>query len=90
MVIYLDYHPATFVLGTILERIDQVFYHIKGVLANLGDYVMHATNMPFEYLMLYELHSLASFSTHLGYLFDLFNVRLEILDRIIELICYRL
>ena len=86
----LDYRPNTFVARTISERIDQVSHHIKGVLANLGDYAMHATNMPIEYLILYEIYSLASFSTHLGYPFDLFTTRLEILDCTIESICCRL
>ena len=63
-VIRLDYCPNTFVSRNISERIDQVSHRIKGVLANLGDYAMHATNMLIECLMLCEIYSLASFSTH--------------------------
>ena len=90
VVINLGYHPTTFVSGAISERIDQVSHHIEGVLANIGDYAMHATNMPLECLMLCEIYSLAGFSTHLGYPFDLFTARLDNLDRIVELICCRL
>ena len=90
VVIRLDYRPNTFVAREISERIDQVSHHIKGVLANLGDYAMHATNMPLECLMLCEIYSLASFSTHLSYPFDFFTARLERLDHIIEIICCRL
>ena len=89
VVIRLDYHPTS-VSGIISQRIDQVSHHIKGVLANLGDYAMHATNMPLECLMLCEIYSLASFSTHLIYPFDLFTAPLEELDRIIELVRCRL
>ena len=90
VVIRLDYRPDPSVAREISESIDQVSHHIEGVLANLGDYVIHATNMPIECLMLCEIYSLASFSTHLGYPFDLFATRLEIMDRTMESICCRL
>ena len=90
VVIHLDYYSTTVVSVTTSECIDQVSHHIKGVLANLGDYAMYATNMPLECLMLCEIYSLASFWSHLGYPFDLFTARLEKLDRTIELICCRL
>ena len=82
--------PLDSLLQQWLPWMESACFFVKGVLANLGDYAMHATNIPLECVMLCEISSLASCSTHLGYPFDLFTARLENLDRIIELICCRL
>ena len=89
MVIVLDYH-ANFISPKISHRINQVSHHIRGVLANLGDYATHATTIPLECSMLCELYFLAGFSNHLVQPFNISTAILEDLDRIIELVIRRL
>lgn len=89
MVIMLDYH-ANFISPKISHRINQVSHHIRGVLANLGDYAMHATTIPLECFMLCELYFLASFSNHSVHPFDISTAILEDLDRVIKLVIRRL
>ena len=89
MVIVLDYH-ANFISPKISHRINQVSHHIRGVLANLGDYATHATTIPLECFMLCELYFLAGFSNHLVQPFNISTAILEDLDRIMKLVIRRL
>ncbi|KAF6231685.1 hypothetical protein HO173_009987 [Letharia columbiana] len=89
MVIWLDYHPTS-IPETIFPRINQVSHHIRVVLANLGDYAMHAATIPVECFMLCEVCFLAGFSRHLLNPFDISTALSKDLDRIIKLVISRL
>ena len=78
-ILSLDYYPA-FIPEKVSHRIRQVSHHI-GVLANLGDYSMHATTIPLEYFVLCE---------HSFYPFDISDALSKDLGHIIKLIISRL
>ena len=85
MVIWLDYHP-TFISKQVSHRINQVFHHFKGVLVNLDDYAIHATNIPLECFMLCGVCLLARFSKQSTHSFDISTGLLEDMDRITNLV----
>lgn len=89
MVIWLDYHPPS-ISKEVSRRINQVSHHIRGVLANLGDYTMHAPTIPLECFMLCEFHFSAGLSERLLFSFDNSIALLKELDRVIKLVISRL
>ena len=87
--IWLDYDPPSN-SEEISRRIKQVSHHIRGVLANLSDYAMHAPTISLECFMLCEVNFLAGLSVYSDLSFDKSIALLQELDRVINLVISRL